>query len=155
MKVQCMHCNKPACVSACIVGALQKNKSVVRLIYDAWKCIGCRYCMVACPFQIPAYEYHKRSTRRCASALSASSAHCRREETGLCGICPNEALIFGTREELIDLAKSRIERNPGRICRPRLRRDRSRRHQLDVSGAASISSTPNCPSSADDADPAT
>ena len=55
VKFQCMHCNDPSCVSACIVGALTKqpNGSV---IYDAAKCIGCRYGMVACPFQVPAYE---------------------------------------------------------------------------------------------------
>ncbi len=55
MKVQCMHCNRPACVSACIVGALRKEPQGP-VTYDAWKCIGCRYCMVACPFQIPAYR---------------------------------------------------------------------------------------------------
>ena len=56
VKYQCMHCDKPACVSACIVGAItkQKNGSV---IWDTDKCIGCRYCMVACPFQVPAFEY--------------------------------------------------------------------------------------------------
>ena len=60
-KVQCMHCQDPACVSACIVGALTKNETgAVR--YDVTKCIGCRYCMVACPFEIPAYEYHNPVT---------------------------------------------------------------------------------------------
>ena len=57
VKFQCMHCNRPSCVSACIVGALTKQPNGA-VTYDADKCIGCRYCMVACPFQVPAYEYH-------------------------------------------------------------------------------------------------
>ena len=60
VKVQCMHCLHPACASACIVGALRKDPRGP-VTYDAWKCIGCRYCMVACPFQIPAYEYDARA----------------------------------------------------------------------------------------------
>ena len=56
VKFQCMHCSDPSCVSACIVGALTKQDNGA-VIYDANKCIGCRYCMVACPFQVPAYEY--------------------------------------------------------------------------------------------------
>ena len=58
VKVQCMHCEHPACVSACIVGAFPKRKTE-RLVWDTDKCIGCRYCMVACPFQIPSFEYDK------------------------------------------------------------------------------------------------
>ncbi len=59
-KFQCMHCLYPACVSACIVGAFTRDPSGA-VIYDAWKCIGCRYCMAACPFQVPAYEYRQRA----------------------------------------------------------------------------------------------
>src|SRR5512140_2272399 len=58
VKVQCMHCDHPACVSACIVGAISKQKDGA-VLWDTDKCIGCRYCMVACPFQVPAFEYHK------------------------------------------------------------------------------------------------
>jgi len=52
-----------ACVSACIVGALTKRANGA-VHYDESKCIGCRYCMVACPFEIPAYEYHDPITPR-------------------------------------------------------------------------------------------
>lgn len=58
VKVQCMHCDHPACASACIVGAITKQENGA-VIWDTDKCIGCRYCMVACPFQIPAFEYQK------------------------------------------------------------------------------------------------
>ena len=113
VKLQCMHCADPACVSACIVGALTKNETGP-VTYDAWKCIGCRYCMIACPFQIPAYEYHKAvqpEVRKCTFCAP------RLEEgrTPACvAICPNEALSFGTRQALIDAAHTRIQGNPDR-----------------------------------------
>ncbi|MBI5266583.1 MAG: 4Fe-4S dicluster domain-containing protein [candidate division Zixibacteria bacterium] len=111
IKVQCMHCNHPACASACIVGALRKEKQGP-VSYDAWKCIGCRYCMVACPFQVPAYEYKeplKPQVRKCTFC-----AH-RLEEgkkPACVSICPNEALTFGTRQELMDMAHGRITASP-------------------------------------------
>ncbi len=111
MKVQCMHCNHPACVSACIVGALQKN-SLGSVDYDAWKCIGCRYCMVACPFQIPAYEYSeplKPRVMKCTFCLERLEEGKR---PACVSLCPNEALTFGTRQELIDVAKDRIKSKP-------------------------------------------
>ncbi|MCK7521497.1 MAG: 4Fe-4S dicluster domain-containing protein [Ignavibacteriales bacterium] len=58
VKVQCMHCDHPACVSACIVGAFSKQENGA-VIWDTDMCIGCRYCMVACPFQVPTFDYDK------------------------------------------------------------------------------------------------
>ncbi len=112
MKVQCMHCNQPACVSACIVGALEKLPSGP-VVYDAWKCIGCRYCMVACPFQIPAYEYDNalnpqvRKCTFCATRVTEEG-----KKPACVAICPNEALTFGKREDLIAMAHARIKANP-------------------------------------------
>ncbi len=60
-KVQCMHCLDPSCVSACIVGALTRTQDGA-VVYNPTICLGCRYCMVACPFQIPAYEYDNALT---------------------------------------------------------------------------------------------
>jgi formate dehydrogenase iron-sulfur subunit len=54
----CMHCQDPACASACLVGALKKT-ALGPVTYDASKCIGCRYCLVACPFSVPRYEWTK------------------------------------------------------------------------------------------------
>ncbi len=113
MKVQCMHCNDPACASACIVGALRKSPEGP-VTYDAWKCMGCRYCMVACPFQIPAYEFNNVLTpqvRKCTFCVDKIK---KGEKPACVGICPNEALTFGTRKELIVLAHSRIVSNPGK-----------------------------------------
>jgi formate dehydrogenase iron-sulfur subunit len=113
LKVQCMHCNKPACASACIVGALRKSK-LGSVDYDAWKCIGCRYCMVACPFQIPAYEYHEALTPRVRKCTFCEPRLVEGKKPACVAICPNEALTFGTRQELLDLAKERIKLNPGK-----------------------------------------
>jgi len=113
VKVQCMHCDHPACVSACIVGAFskQENGSVV---WDSDMCIGCRYCMAACPFQVPAFEYDK--------ALQPMIMKCdfcfdRTKEGKLpacVSICPVEALTYGTRTELVKIARDRIKRVPDR-----------------------------------------
>ncbi|MCX6832745.1 MAG: 4Fe-4S dicluster domain-containing protein [candidate division Zixibacteria bacterium] len=110
-KVQCMHCNNPACVSACIVGALRKNK-IGSVDYDAWKCIGCRYCMVACPFQIPAYEYHEALAPRVRKCTFCEPRLVEGKKPACVALCPNEALTFGTRQELLDVAKERIKLNP-------------------------------------------
>ena len=114
VKIQCMHCQDPACASACIVGALSKEADgSVR--YDASKCIGCRYCMVACPFEIPAYEYHNPVTPR---VMKCTFCYDRiAKENGLpgcAGICPVEAITFGKRSVLLTTAKKRIKDNPSK-----------------------------------------
>jgi len=113
IKVQCMHCLRPACVSACIVGALEKTPEGP-VIYDAWKCIGCRYCMVACPFQIPAYEYDEALAPQVKKCSFCYERVVKEGKVPACKeICPNEALTFGRRDELIDIAHSRIKNHPG------------------------------------------
>ena len=111
VKVQCMHCDNPACLSACIVGAFSKDESGI-VSWDESKCIGCRFCMIACPFQIPAYEYSK--------ALEARVVKCdwcvdRQKENKLPAcveICPVEALTFGKRSTLLEIAREKIRKNP-------------------------------------------
>ena len=103
-KIQCMHCLHPACVSACIVGALAKEADGT-VSYDAGKCIGCRYCMMACPFQVPAYEYNNTLTpqvRKCTFCYEARAADggmpaCVRA-------CPMQVMTFGKRKKLVGLA---------------------------------------------------
>jgi formate dehydrogenase iron-sulfur subunit len=113
VKVQCMHCDKPACVSACIVGAFSKQENG-SVIWDTDMCIGCRYCMVACPFQIPTFEYDK--------ALQPDINKCdfcyERTKDGLLPacveICPVEALTYGKRRDLIEIADKRVKLYPDR-----------------------------------------
>jgi len=113
VKVQCMHCDQPACLSACIVGAFSKNEEGV-VVWDDSKCIGCRYCMVACPFQIPAYEYDKALEPRVVKCDWCIDRQKEDKLPACVEICPVEALTFGTRSELIQLARKKIQANPDR-----------------------------------------
>ena len=113
LKVQCMHCDHPACVSACIVGAFSKQENG-SVIWDESLCIGCRYCMIACPFQIPAFEYEKAIQPR----IQKCDFCWERTKEGLLpacvNTCPVEALTYGKRYELIQEAHKRIEKDPDR-----------------------------------------
>jgi Fe-S-cluster-containing dehydrogenase component len=113
VKVNCLHCEHPACVSACIVGALQKNERGP-VEYDAWKCIGCRYCMVACPFQIPTYEYQNALTPKVMKCNLCADRTLNGGLPACVDICPREALVFGKRDELLDVANQRIRNYPER-----------------------------------------
>ena len=113
VKVQCMHCDHPACVSACIVGAFSKHENGT-VTWNTDMCIGCRYCMVACPWQVPAFQYDK--------ALNPLIMKCdfcfdRTKEGKLPAcveICPVEALTYGPRTELVRIAREKIKKNPDR-----------------------------------------
>jgi formate dehydrogenase iron-sulfur subunit len=110
LKRQCMHCLYPACVSACPVGALQQTEYGA-VVYDPERCIGCRYCMVACPFGIPKFEWEESLPyiRKCTFCID-------RLEDGLepacAAACPVGAITFGERESLIAEAENRIRNNP-------------------------------------------
>lgn len=109
-KTQCMHCVHAACASGCVVGALQKT-AAGPVIYKENQCIGCRYCMIACPFGVPKYEYMK------AAPLVKKCTFCAtRQAQGLppacTDACPSGALKFGRRADLLEEAKTRIYQNP-------------------------------------------
>lgn len=113
VKVQCMHCDHPACVSACIVGAFNKHENGT-VTWDTDMCIGCRYCMAACPFQVPAFEYNKALNPR---IMKCDFCYDRTKEgkvPACVSICPVEALTYGNRTELVKIARERIKRNPDR-----------------------------------------
>ncbi len=110
VKVQCMHCDHPACVSACIVGAFSKEQNG-SVIWDTDKCIGCRYCMVACPFQIPAFEFQEAWKPNILKCDFCSSRTAQGKQPACVDICPVEALTYGTRSELIKIARNRIKKN--------------------------------------------
>jgi len=110
-KQQCNHCLEPACASACFVGAFKKDKTGA-VSYDASKCVGCRYCMIACPFEIPTYEYHDPVTPR---VRKCTMCRPRIEEGKLPGCvqdCPKGALVFGRRADLLSIARERIRKHP-------------------------------------------
>jgi len=112
-KIQCNHCKEPACASACFVRAFTKTPEGP-VIYDPSICVGCRYCMIACPFNIPAYEYHKVLEPR---VMKCTMCYPRLKQGLLPGCveaCPMEALTFGKREDVIKIARERIRRNHDR-----------------------------------------
>lgn len=113
VKVQCMHCDHPACVSACIVGALSKEENG-SVIWDGGKCIGCRYCIVACPFQVPAFEYHKALQPDIRKCDFCSGRRKGGKLPACVESCPAEALTYGPREELVRIAQKRVKRYPQR-----------------------------------------
>lgn len=113
VKKQCNHCLEPACASACFVGAFKKSPQGA-VVYDESVCVGCRYCMIACPFEIPTYEYDKALTPR---VMKCTLCHPRILEGKLPGCveaCPTEALLFGERDQLLKAARRRIAKFPER-----------------------------------------
>jgi formate dehydrogenase iron-sulfur subunit len=108
---QCRHCLEPACVSACPVGALHKTAQGA-VVYDGDRCMGCRYCMMACPYGIPRYEWQAavpyiRKCIFCNDRLASGQPPACTEA------CPTKATIFGDRDQLIAEAHQRIEEKPG------------------------------------------
>jgi formate dehydrogenase iron-sulfur subunit len=111
MRRLCMNCQEPACESVCPVGALKKT-AAGPVTYDANKCMGCRYCMVACPFSVPKYEWNKLlpKVQKCTMCPDRVA---QGRPTACAEICPTGATKFGEREDLIYEAQQRIRDNPG------------------------------------------
>ena len=106
----CMHCQDPACASVCRVGALQKTASGP-VVYDAGKCMGCRYCMVACPFSVPKYEWGK-VIPKIEKCILCPDRVANGQPTACAEACPTGATKFGDREELVKEAQQRLHDNP-------------------------------------------
>jgi formate dehydrogenase iron-sulfur subunit len=109
---QCMHCLEPACASVCPVGALKKTAQGP-VTYDGSKCMGCRYCMMACPFHVPTYQWHSVNpkVRKCTMCYDRTS---QGKPTACTEACPTGATKFGDRDELLAEAKARIAAEPGK-----------------------------------------
>jgi len=110
-KMQCMHCNEPACAAACLTQAMHKTKEGP-VIWRSDKCMGCRYCMVSCPFDIPKFEYHSPNPKIEKCTMCFETRVQKGELPACVENCPNEALMFGTRRELIHEARRRIYEKP-------------------------------------------
>jgi formate dehydrogenase iron-sulfur subunit len=103
----CMHCQDPACASVCPVGALKKT-AAGPVVYEGDRCIGCRYCMLACPFQVPAYEWNRvapyvKKCDMCAERVG------RGEKPACVEACPAGAAEFGERAAMLEEARRRLQ----------------------------------------------
>ncbi len=112
-KIQCNHCLEPACANVCFVKAFTKTETGA-VVYNPNVCVGCRYCMIACPFEIPAYEYNEPLTPRVRKCTMCYPRIVKGQLPGCVEACPMEALTFGTREDLLKIARDRIENYPDR-----------------------------------------
>lgn len=113
VKKQCMHCLDPACASACPVAALyQTDRGSV--VYRAERCLGCRYCMIACPFSVPRYEWNEGLTPRVGKCDFCDDRVARGMVTACAAACPTGALKFGRRPDLIREARARMKTDPRR-----------------------------------------
>lgn len=106
----CMHCDDPSCVSACTVGALVRNEDGI-VVYDAKRCIGCRYCMYACPFDVPDMDLSEQlplivKCDMCEDRLNEGL------EPACAATCLTSAIQFGERDQMLDWAKQRVANNP-------------------------------------------
>ncbi|HEX9052624.1 MAG TPA: hydrogenase 2 operon protein HybA [Anaeromyxobacter sp.] len=131
VKQQCMHCVDPACVSACMLGALHKEGEAKRhidgekkgsgiVLWDRWTCVGCRYCQIACPFNVPKFEW----TAAFPSIVKCELCRHRADPTkdgplavanpACAEVCPREAVVFGKRDALLAEARRRLAAHPGR-----------------------------------------
>jgi Fe-S-cluster-containing dehydrogenase component len=110
VKKQCMHCNQPACAAACLTKAMLKTQGGA-VIWRGNKCMGCRFCMLSCPFDMPKYEYDSWNprVRKCTLCFQRLEEG---EEPACVEECPEEAIIFGPRRELLEEARTRIYSDP-------------------------------------------
>ncbi len=110
-KAQCMHCLDPACVSACMLGAMHKDEDGA-VVWDPDLCVGCRYCEIACPFNVPRFEWDTAipSLNKCQLCPERRA---QGREPACVEACRRSALVFGTRDEMLAEAHSRIDADPG------------------------------------------
>ena len=106
VKAQCMHCLDPACANACMLGAFKKREYGI-VTYDVEYCIGCRYCEVACPYNVPKFEWSKAAPRMVKCEL-CNHRLAQGKQPACTEVCPRQAVIFGKRDDLLREARRRL-----------------------------------------------
>ncbi|MGF7186233.1 formate dehydrogenase iron-sulfur subunit [Desulfitispora alkaliphila] len=108
-KKQCLHCLQPACKVVCFSKSFKVTDEGA-VVYNPKLCVGCRYCMLSCPFEIPKYEWD-RVLPNVVKCQMCHSKITNGESPACIGVCPTDALEFGDREELLAKAKAKIKEN--------------------------------------------
>lgn len=112
VKQQCRHCDEPACASSCLVKAFRKTPEGP-VTYNKNICIGCRYCMTACPFYVPAYEYDDPFSPEIKKCTMCYDTRVSKGRVPACvEACPLQVMTFGKRSDLIELARKKIMDHP-------------------------------------------
>ena len=113
-KVQCNHCAEPACLTSCFVNAYTKTPEGA-VIYNPKVCVGCRTCMIACPFYIPTFKYSSAFNPRIMKCIFCYDTRLKNGKAPACvEACPEEALTFGKRRDVLKMGKQRIRETPGK-----------------------------------------
>jgi len=113
IKRQCLHCVDPSCVTACPVSALTKDKDTGIVAYNKDACIGCRYCQVACPYNIPKFEWDDPYPEIVKCEL-CSHLIAKGDISACCSACPTGASLFGPVTKLRDETRRRLQMEPGK-----------------------------------------
>jgi formate dehydrogenase beta subunit len=110
VKRQCMHCYQAACATACPTEAMLKTEQGP-VTWNGNKCIGCRYCMVSCPFEMPKFEYNEWNPKlqKCTMCFERLEEG---QKPACVEACPTDALMFGTRVKNLEIARHRIYSHP-------------------------------------------
>ncbi|HXE97003.1 MAG TPA: hydrogenase 2 operon protein HybA [Dongiaceae bacterium] len=114
VKYSCMHCQKPSCVSVCPVSAMTRDDLTGIVDYNKNTCIGCRYCQVACAFNIPKFQWEKAIPQIVKCDLCKNTNLVKKGITACAETCPVGAITFGKRKELLAEARIRLLENPGK-----------------------------------------
>ncbi len=105
MRNSCFHCTEAACEMACPVGAIS-HKDNGAVVIDQEKCIGCRYCVAACPFSVPRWDEAKNKTFKCWQCFDRTSAE---RQPSCVSTCPTGALEYGDRADMLGIARERVD----------------------------------------------
>ncbi|MCP4751296.1 MAG: hydrogenase 2 operon protein HybA [Proteobacteria bacterium] len=111
VKKQCMHCVDPSCVSGCPTAALKKEPNGI-VSWDIDACVGCRYCQMNCPYNIPKFEFNDAYGKIVKCELCKNTNLAEKGQPACTEACPNQAVVFGKVKELLVKAKRRIMDSP-------------------------------------------